>query len=226
MNYSNTNVLQNAAAFAPVYERQAFIRRVYGIFFSSLLVTVVVGTFAAGMASVLLPLMMPILILNLILGFVVAFTRRTTGVNVFLLYMFAATQGLLFGPLLLLANQSAPGVPALAAVLTLTTFGALSMYAVVSGKDFSYLGGFLFMALIGLVVGGIVLMFLHVPMLSLLYSLGGVLIFSGYVLYDTSNILNRHTINEPITAAIALYLDFINLFLFILRLLMDLNRRN
>ncbi len=226
MNYSSSNVMQNAAAFAPVYERQAFIRRVYGIFFSSLLVTVLVGTVAAGMTQVLLPLMMPILLLNLILGVIVAFTRRTTGANVFLLYLFAAAQGLMFGPLLMLSNAAAPGVPALAAVLTLTTFGALSMYAVVSGKDFSYLGGFLFMALIGLVVGGIVLMFLHVPMLSLLYSLGGVLIFSGFVLYDTSNILNRHTINEPITAAIALYLDFINLFLFILRLLMDLNRRN
>jgi FtsH-binding integral membrane protein len=217
--------MQNAAAFAPANDRLAFIRRVYGIFFSSLLVTVVVGTFAAGMANALFPYFMPILVLNMVLGFIVAFTRRTTGLNVFMLYLFAAVQGLLFGPLLMLANQSAPGVPALAAILTLVTFGSLSMYAVVSGKDFSYLGGFLFMALIGLVVGGIVLMFLHVPMLSLLYSLGGVLIFSGFVLYDTSKILNRHMISEPITAAIALYLDFINLFLFILQLLMNLNRR-
>lgn len=225
MNYYSTNTMQNAAAFAPANDRLAFIRRVYGIFFSSLLVTVVVGTFAAGMANALLRHFMPILVLNMVLGFIVAFTRRTTGLNVFMLYLFAAVQGLLFGPLLVMADQAAPGVPALAAILTLVTFGSLSMYAVVSGKDFSYLGGFLFMALIGLVVGGIVLMFTHFAFLSLLYSLGGVLIFSGFVLYDTSKILNRHTINEPITAAIALYLDFINLFLFILQLLMNLNRR-
>jgi FtsH-binding integral membrane protein len=93
------------------------------------------------------------------------------------------------------------------------------MYVMISKKDFSYLGGMLFVGLITLIVAGLVLMFVHSSMLGTLYSVGGVLIFSGYVLYDTSRIMQRLQADEAVSGAVSLYLDFLNLFLFILRLL-------
>ncbi len=110
--------------------------------------------------------------------------------------------------------------------MTTAVFGGLSLYALQSRRDFSYLGGFLFVALIALIVGGIVMWFIHSSLLSMLYSVGGILIFSGYVLYDTSLIMRRLGPNDAVIGAINLYLDLINLFLFILQLLSELNRRN
>ena len=89
----------------------------------------------------------------------------------------------------------------------------------VSKKDFSFLGGMLFISLIALIVAGFVLMFFHSSMLGSLYSVGGVLIFSGYVLYDTSLIMQRLQPDQAVSGAVNLYLDFFNLFLFIMRLL-------
>ncbi len=218
--------IANAVAMAPVSVRTSFIRTVYGILFSSLVVTIVAGVFAANAASAIMPLMPLLFVAYIVLGLIMAFVRRTTGVNIFLLYMFSGVLGLMLGPYLMAANQVAPGTPALAAALTFFLFGGLSLYTIISGINFSFLGGFLNMALIGLLIAGIFLIFFHIPFLSILYSLGGVLIFSGYVLYDTSNVMNRHSAEEPISAAIALYLDVINLFLFILQLLMDMNRRD
>ncbi len=227
MNYS-IGYTSGVVASAPADVRANFIRRVYSLFFASVLVTIVVGVFCAqpSVAPTLLGLLMPLIIAEFVVGIIMAFARRTSGLNVALLGLFAALQGAVFGPVLTLLNHIAPGVPMQAAVLTGAVFGGLSLYALQSGKDFSYLGGMLFMALIALIVGGIVMWFVHSSLLNTLYSIGGVLIFSGYVLYDTSNIMRRLGPDEAIVGAVSLYLDLVNLFWYILRLLMELNRRN
>ncbi len=220
MNY-NASMPRNAVAYAPADVRMAFVRKVYGLFYMSLLVTVGVGWLCTqpGLLPVMSSLTMPLLIAGFICIIALSFARRTSGLNIFLLYLFSAIEGAVYGPLLLMINQSAPGLPAMAAVLTVTVFGGLTLYAMVSKKDFSYLGGMLFISLIALVVAGLVLMFFHSSMLGTLYSVGGVLIFSGYVLYDTSRIMQQLQPDEAISGAVSLYLDFFNLFLFILRLL-------
>ena len=86
-----------------------------------------------------------------------------------------------------------------------------------------HLGGILFAGIIGLLAMGILLMFFHAPMLSLLYALAGVVIFSGFVLYDTSELMHRVGPNDTTAAAISLYIDFMGLFYMILRLLLELN---
>ncbi|HZT41160.1 MAG TPA: Bax inhibitor-1 family protein [Chthonomonadaceae bacterium] len=128
--------------------------------------------------------------------------------------------------MLTLVNRVAPGIPAEAAILTAAVFGGLSLYAIQSKRDFSFMGGFLFVGLLALVVTGIVLIFVHAALLQTIYTFVGVLIFSGYVLYDTSLILKKLGPNDTVTGAISLYLDLINLFWFILQLLMEFNRRN
>jgi FtsH-binding integral membrane protein len=218
-----------AVANAPAEVRADFIRRVYNLFFLSILVTVGVGWFCAQptVAPALLAALPILLIGEFVCIIALMFARRTTGLNVFLLYLFAAIQGAVLGPVLTMLNHAAPGVPAQAAVLTAAVFGGLSLYALQSRRDFSFLGGFLFVALIGLVVTGIVMFFVHAQILYMIYTFAGVLIFSGYVLYDTSVILRRLGQDEAVVGAISLYLDLLNLFWFILQLLMEFNdRRN
>jgi len=220
MNYS-APMTQNVVAEASTDVRMAFVRKVYGLFYMSLLVTVGVGWLCIQPAvlPVMMPLMLPLVIAGFICVLALSFARRVSGVNLVLLYLFAAIEGAVFGPMLLIINQSAPGLPASAALLTVAVFGGLTMYVMISKKDFSYLGGMLFVGLITLIVAGLVLMFVHSSMLGTLYSVGGVLIFSGYVLYDTSRIMQRLQADEAVSGAVSLYLDFLNLFLFILRLL-------
>jgi len=220
MQYGNSTN-RNAVAYATADVRMMFVRKVYGLFYASLLVTVGVGWFCTQPAVLpaMYPLMTPLLIAGFVCIIALSFARRTSGLNMLLLYLFAAIEGAVYGPMLYVVNQSAPGLPAQTAVLTVTVFGALALYAIQSKKDFSYLGGMLFISLIALLVAGFVLMFFHSSLLGTLYALGGVLIFSGYVLYDTSQILLHLGAEDAVSGAISLYLDFINLFMFILRLL-------
>lgn len=228
MTYGNTSVFGSVSQ-APALVRAGFLRQVYGLFFISILVTITVGVITAGMGPVMLGFQMPLLIAFIVLAIAMAFARRTTGLNIALFYLFSAVEGAIAGPMLMLINHTAPGVPMMAAVITGGIFGGLSLYALVSGKDFSFLGGFLFMGLIAVMIGGLVLMFLHVAALYTLYTVGGALIFSGYILYDTSMIMRRLAPEEAIVGAVSLYLDLVNLFWFILQILMEFSgnsRRN
>jgi FtsH-binding integral membrane protein len=155
-----------------------------------------------------------------------AFTQSTPGLNLAMLFLYSAIQGAVAGPLLTLVERYAPGIPAQAGLLTIAVFGGLTFYAFTSKKDFNFLGGMLMVGLIGLIVSGLVLIFFHSSLMSMVYSLFGILIFSGFVLYDTSNIMKRLSPGMEVGGAIALYLDFINLFYFILRLLTSMNRRD
>jgi len=113
-----------------------------------------------------------------------------------------------------------PGILAQAAVLTTITFSALTAYVFVSKKDFSFMGGLLFVGLIGLILGGLANAFLiHSPVASYLMAWFTLLLFSGYVLYDTSNIMQRYDSRGYCSAALSLFLDFFNMFLAILRIL-------
>lgn len=215
-------------AYAPPDVRAGFIRKVYHLFFVSLLVTVGVGYVAAqpGIRDGMLALLPVLLIAELVCGLVLAFVRRTTGVNVALLYVFSAIQGAVVGPLLTLVERVAPGVPAEAAILTVAVFGSLSLYVLYTGRDFSYLGGMLTAGIIAMIVAGIAMFFVHSSLAHTLYCLFGILLFCGYVLYDTSAIMHRLGPDEAVAGAISIYLDLVNLFWLILNLLMEMNRRD
>lgn len=208
-------------ASASERERAEFVRSVYRVFLLSLGVTVLTGWLTAQPAVLpaVLPMLGGVVLLGFVAGLAMAFASRVPGVNLALLLVYSAFQGAVVGPVLVLVERTTPGVGANAAVLTLAIFGALTGYTLISRRDFSYLGGFLFAALIGLVVSGFVLLFLQAPALGLLYSYAGAVIFCGYILYDTSQIMHRLRPEESVSGAIALYLDLVNLFWFILRIL-------
>ena len=108
----------------------------------------------------------------------------------------------------------------LAAILTGGIFAFLTLFACQTKYDFTSWMPFLFGSLWGLVMFGLVGMFFPWGSTAeLVYGAIGALVFSGYVLVDTQLVMRRHHVEEEIAAAISLYLDVINLFISILRIL-------
>ncbi|XP_044336248.1 protein LIFEGUARD 2 [Triticum aestivum] len=109
-----------------------------------------------------------------------------------------------------------------AAILTTVVVFSLTAYtfwAVKRGKDFSFLGPFLFASLIMLLVFGFIQILFPLGKLThMIYGALAALIFSGYIVYDTDNIIKRYTYDEYVWAAVSLYLDIINLFMALLTL--------
>lgn len=101
---------------------------------------------------------------------------------------------------------------------TSAIFLGLSGYAMTTRRDFSFLGGFLAVGLIVLILAGIGALVFNLTALSLAVSAVSILIFSAYILYDTSQIIHGGETNY-ISATVSLYLDIINIFLSLLRLL-------
>jgi modulator of FtsH protease len=144
---------------------------------------------------------------------------RDSAFGVVLVFGFTGLMGYTLGPTLnhhlSLANGSE--TVGIALLATGAAFLGLSAYVHTSKKDFSYLGGFLFVGLIGLIVVSLIGMFFPVPGMSLVLAYFSAVLFSGYILYDTSRIMNGSETNY-LMATISLYLDILNLFSSLLRI--------
>ena len=112
---------------------------------------------------------------------------------------------------------------------TAATFGAMSLYGYTTKRDLTGMGNFLMMGLIGIIIASIVNIFMASSMLDFIISVVGVLIFTGLTAYDTQKIKEMYYVGDDgtvagrkaIMGALTLYLDFINLFLMLLRLFGD-----
>ena len=110
--------------------------------------------------------------------------------------------------------------------ITAGTFGAMSIYGYTTKRDLTKLGSFLMMGLIGIIIASIVNMFMKSTMMYYVISILGVLIFVGLTAYDTQKIKNMYLATDSgeimgkkaVMGALTLYLDFINLFIMLLRL--------
>ena len=110
--------------------------------------------------------------------------------------------------------------------ITAATFGAMSLYGYTTKRDLTQMGSFLMMGLIGLIIASIVNIFMQSSMLEFAISAVGVLIFVGLTAYDTQKIKEGYDESHgaevlakgAIMGALSLYLDFINLFMMLLRL--------
>ena len=110
--------------------------------------------------------------------------------------------------------------------ITSATFGAMSIYGYTTKRDLTKLGSFLMMGLIGIIIASLVNIFLKSSMMYFIISILGVLIFVGLTAYDTQKIKNMYLSSDSgelmgkkaIMGALTLYLDFINLFIMLLRL--------
>ncbi|WP_292884089.1 Bax inhibitor-1/YccA family protein [Nisaea sp.] len=110
--------------------------------------------------------------------------------------------------------------------ITAAAFAGLSLYGYTTKKSLSGMGSFLFMGLIGILIASVVNIFMASTMLQFIISVGGVLVFAGLTAYDTQNIKNMYlesdghevATKKSVMGALQLYLDFINMFMFMLQL--------
>ena len=212
--------MEYAATLAP----SSFLQRVFAWMFVGLLVTAAAAA-AIGSSDALLTDITanPVLLIVLFvaqLGLVIAISARADRMSpalatgLFLLY--SATNGVIFA--LIFELYTAQSIFT-AFLVTAGMFGAMALYGYVTKTDLSRLGAILFMALIGLILATIVNFFVASGALYWITTYAGVAIFAGLTAYDVQKIKRYEGgQGDAIRGALSLYLDFINLFLFLLRI--------
>jgi len=160
-----------------------------------------------------------------------AINRINAALATLLFIVYAAINGVVLSSLLLLYDK---GTLASAFFISAGTFGVMSVYGMVTHTDLTTVGKYLRMVLFGLVIATIVSLFWHDTTLQVVINYVGVLLFVALTAYDTQKLkyIAQQTRDNPALAArlsvvgsLVLYLDFINLFIFILRILGNRSRR-
>lgn len=168
------------------------------------------------------PVMGPLLMLAVMMGIMFGVSALRNSVwGVALLLGFTFVMGWWLGPILQVALNLRNGAQlvAMAAGATGAVFFTLATIATVTKKDFRFLGNFLFVGLILLVLASVANLFFMVPALALTISAAGALLFSAYILYDVSDIVQGGETNY-VMGTLRIYLDIYNLFVSLLNLLM------
>jgi FtsH-binding integral membrane protein len=207
----------------------AFLRQVYGWMAAGLGITAVVAYGVAGSPTLLRAILgNPILFFGLIvaeLGLVWYLSARAqrlapaTASGLFVLY--SALNGATLSVVLLAYTGASV---ATTFVVTAGMFGALAVFGTTTSRSLAGAGQFFFMGLIGLVLASVVGMFWHNDALQFLISVVGVIVFTGLTAWDAQRLRQMaleipagQTGSYAIVGALSLYLDFVNLFLFMLR---------
>ncbi len=151
---------------------------------------------------------------------------RNSAWGLLAVFAFTGFTGLVTGPIVQLYARVIPNgsnVVMLALGGTGAIFTAMSVYAMVSKRDFSKLGSFMIVGAVVLMVASVANLFLHIGGLSLAISAGAMVVFSGLMIYDTSRIIDGGETNY-ISATVNLYLDIYNVFMSLLNLLSGSSR--
>lgn len=168
------------------------------------------------------PLISFLLFMGIAFGFMWGIERtKDSGIGVALLLGFTFFMGLMLSRILQVALGFSNGgsLIAMAASGTGAIFFTLAGVATVTKKDFSFLGKFLFIGMVVVLLAALANIFFQIPALSLTISAVAVLVFSAYILYDISRIVNGGEDNY-ISATLSVYLDVYNVFVSLLNLLM------
>lgn len=211
----------------------AFMRGVYGWMTGGLALTAGIALYVASNPSLVQAIfsntMIVILLIIAQFGLVItlsaAIRKLSPGTAGGLFLLYSALTGVTFSVIFLAYTQA----DIFKAFLTAGgMFGAMSIYGMTTKKDLTSWGSFLFMGLIGLVIAMVVNIFLASAMMDFVISIIGVIIFTGLTAYDTQRLKDMGDVapgrdgaavkRATILGALTLYLDFINLFLMLLRL--------
>ncbi len=216
-----------------VMAQRAFVNRVYGWMCAGLLLTAVVAKYVLSSKALLMAIVgNQALFLGLIfgeLGLVMAISwgiNRISAMTATLLFLlYSALTGMTIAVILLLYTSSSV---ASTFFITSSTFGVLAVYGHVTKTDLTSVGNICFMALIGMIIASVVNIFLGSAAIYWITTFIGVAVFVGLTAYDAQKIKNMgaataglgddETQKYAIMGPLALYLDFINLFLLLLRL--------
>jgi FtsH-binding integral membrane protein len=222
---------QMASAEAGVIDAglRAYMLRVYNFMAGGLAVTGIVAyaSVATGLyqsiaaTGLIWVVILAPLAFVLVLSFGIARLSAATAAILFVVY--AAVMGLSLGAIFLVYTGASI---ARVFFITAATYGAMSLYGYTTRADLAKFGAFLFMGLIGIVIASLVNIFLRSGGLQFAISIIGVLVFVGLTAYDTQRIKEMYLASDSeeiagkkaVMGALALYLDFINLFLLLLQL--------
>ncbi len=145
--------------------------------------------------------------------------RTQFPINIGFVLVFNFVMGLLISPQLYFYGQRQPGLISEAAALTIGAFGVLTVYSFVSRRDFRAWGSF-FMVGLWILIGTMVLnFFFRNQTADLWLASATVIVFSGLLVFDTWRLRNRYGPDDYVTAAVQIYLDLLNMFTAILRIL-------
>jgi modulator of FtsH protease len=207
--WANSEVAAKAGSGAVAY-----LKQVYSLLAASLLVAV-----AAGWVGMTLPFARehPYILMFMFFGAVfLAYKVQNTAT----LFLATGISGLSIGPIIAMyIGAGMSHIVGQAVFLTGGIFIGLTFYAMTTKKDFSWMGGMLFAGLIVVILGGLVNIFIGSTAMSFGLSAIGAMIFSGLILWETQQLRNNPWAVPPTVAALSMYLNVINLFLSLLRIL-------
>ena len=235
MNYSNYSNYTSDQQYAVDMRTSQVMKRVYVKMFLALLVTAITSLWVANSPSMVNALLssrsiywiLAIVEIGLVIAITGAINKISSSTATLLFFLFAIVNGFTLSVIFFVYS---PGSIAKTFFITAGTFGAMSVYGYFTNRDLTKVGSFLFFALIGLIIATVVNIFAHSDTLGWIISFAGVLIFLGLTAWDTQKIKQSVAVtpNESLgklatIGALSLYLDFINLFLYLLRFFGDRN---
>jgi len=208
---------------------RAYMQRVYSYMAGGLALTGIVAYAAAASGFYQSIAGTPLIWIVMLapLGFVLTISfgiqRMSAGTAMLLFWLYAAVMGLSLGGIFLVYTGTSI---ARVFFITAATYGAMSLYGYTTKTDLSGFGSFLIMGLIGIVIASLVNIFIGSNTLQFVISIIGVIVFVGLTAYDTQRIKEMYLESDTaevadkkaVLGALALYLDFINLFMMLLQL--------
>jgi modulator of FtsH protease len=213
------STIANGRSQAAVLSTNKLIRNTYMLLSMTLLFSAVTAT-----ASVLLRMPPMTYLLSIggafLLMWLVLPRTANSGAGLGVVFAITGLLGFALGPMLnmYLSLPNGPQIVATALGGTGVIFLGLSGYALTTKRDFSFLGGFLFVGLLVVLGAALLNIFFAVPALSLALSAAIVMLMSGFILYDTSRMVNGG-IDNYLIATVQLYMNIFNLFISLLHLL-------
>ncbi|NXL32905.1 LFG4 protein, partial [Glaucidium brasilianum] len=218
-------------ASASVHIRMAFLRKVYSILSIQVLLTTVTSAifmYSTGVQAFVHERPALLLVSGFgSLAIIVALTlyRHQHPVNLYLLFGFVSIYLKIHLLFLFTVSFYDVSIVLQAFILTSAVFLGLTAYTLQSKRDFSKFGAGLFACLWILIFSGFLRLFFYSETIELVFAAAGALLFCGFIIYDTHLLMHKLSPEEYILAAINLYLDIINLFLHLLRLLEAFNKK-
>lgn len=203
-------------------ERATLVRRTYSLVFVSVLVTIFGASFGLSQPALMqMVAQHPFLTFIAVIApmFMATRTRQQFPANIGFVLLFTFIEGIWISPILYVYGRSQPGLISQAAVLTIGAFGILTMYAFVSRRDFSAWGSFLIVGLWVLIGTYLLNFFFRNQSADLWLASITVLLFSGLLVFDTWRLRNVYGPDDYVIAAVQIYLDLLNMFLALIRIL-------